>query len=221
MARTPTRVAIVAGHPVILGIVRLACDARVDLIVVSEAFRGDGVLDAPAQIGADVLILDLELPDMDGLEVLRRVRGEGFTGSIVVLSDRTDGATVLDVLRAGADAYLTKAEGLRHVAATIRAVADGERVVEPALEEAAVRELGRFARQTREGAELVDTLTVREREILGFLADGLTMQQIGRRLAISPRTVETHVSKLYRKLGVRSRVQAVSRAAALGLIEFR
>jgi DNA-binding CsgD family transcriptional regulator len=68
---------------------------------------------------------------------------------------------------------------------------------------------------------VVGTLTPRERQILGLLSEGLTMQQMGRRLGISPRTVETHVSGIYRKLGVRTRVQAVSRAASLGLIEFR
>ena len=76
--------------------------------------------------------------------------------------------------------------------------------------------LGRFAKQAREGSEMSARLTPREREILVMVSDGLTMQQIGRRLAISPRTVETHVAKLYRKLGVRTRVQAVSRAAISG-----
>jgi RNA polymerase sigma factor (sigma-70 family) len=92
-------------------------------------------------------------------------------------------------------------------------------VVDPALEQAAVLELGRFARQARESSAVVATLTPREREVLELLAEGLTMQQIGRRLTISPRTVETHVAKLYRKLEVRSRVQAIAKAASLGLLE--
>ena len=79
--------------------------------------------------------------------------------------------------------------------------------------------LGSFARKAREGSEMEASLTPREQEILVMVSDGFTMQQVGRRLGISPRTVETHVAKLYRKLGVRTRVQAVSRAAQLGLIE--
>jgi DNA-binding CsgD family transcriptional regulator len=79
--------------------------------------------------------------------------------------------------------------------------------------------LGQFARQAREGSEVQATLTPREHEILVLVSQGLTMQQAGRRLGISPRTVETHVAKLYRKLGVRTRVQAVGRAVQLGLIE--
>ena len=79
--------------------------------------------------------------------------------------------------------------------------------------------LGAFARQAREGSEVQATLTPREHQILVLVSDGLTMQQVASRLGISPRTVETHVAKLYRKLGVRTRVQAVSRAAQLGLID--
>jgi len=101
----------------------------------------------------------------------------------------------------------------------IRRVADGERVIAPELERAAVAALGSLARQAREGSEMRASLTPREHEILLMVSRGLTMQQAGSRLGISPRTVETHVAKLYRKLGVRTRVQAVARAAQLGLID--
>jgi DNA-binding NarL/FixJ family response regulator len=140
---------------------------------------------------------------------------------VVAVSERTDGSTVLDAMRHGVDAYLVKPDGLRRIGDAIRRVLNGERVIDPALEQAAVLELGRFARQARESSEVVGSLTPREREILELLAEGLTMRQIGRRLSISPRTVETHVAKLYRKLAVRTRVQAIARAASLGLIELR
>lgn len=217
----PIRVLIVAGHPVIMGVLRLACDGRTDMVVAGEAETGAGALEAATSAAADVLVLDLELPDIDGLDVLRRLMEGGWDRPILVLSDRIDGVTVLDVMRHGVDGYLMKAGGLGRVGATVRALASGERVVAPALEEAALLQLGHFARQARAGAEVAGTLTTREREILGLLSEGLTTQQIGRRLGISPRTVETHVSKLYRKLDVRTRVQAVARAASLGIIRFR
>lgn len=221
MPTDPVRVAIVGGHPVILGVVRLACEGQPDLTVTGEASNGDDALRVVAHEAADVLVLDLDLPDSDGLAVLRAVRAAGFHGAILALSDLSDGTKVLAALRSGADGYLVKGDGLRRVGAAIRTVASGGRVVDPELEHAAVLELGRFARRAREGAEVGATLTPREGEILDLLSEGFTVQQIARRLGISPRTVESHVSRLYRKLGVRSRVQAISRAAALGLVDFK
>jgi DNA-binding CsgD family transcriptional regulator len=89
------------------------------------------------------------------------------------------------------------------------------------VEKIAVTELGRFTRLAREGSEVRASLTPREHEILVLISHGLTMRQVATRLGISPRTVETHVAKVYRKLEVRSRVQAVSRAVSLGLVELR
>ena len=188
----------------ILGVVRLA-----DAIA------------AATSSSPEIAVVDLDLPDIEGVELLRALRARGFAGRLVVVSERADGSAVLEAMRSGVDAYLVKPDGLRRIGDAIRRVREGERVVDPTLEEAAVFELGRFARKARESSEAVAALTPREREILSLLAEGLTMRQIGRRLTISPRTVETHVAKLYRKLAVKSRVQAISRAASLGLIELR
>jgi DNA-binding NarL/FixJ family response regulator len=138
---------------------------------------------------------------------------------VLVLADRADGDLVLRALRLGARGYLTKAEGLRDLATTIRRVLSGERVMTPELERDAIGALGRMARRAREGADVEAGLTPRERQVLDLLSEGLTIRQIASRLRISPRTVETHVAKLYRKLGVRTRVQAISRAATLGLVD--
>ena len=221
MSISRTRVLVVGGHPVILGVVRLACDALPNVEIVAEAGDGPAAVAAATSLTPELAVIDLDLPGTDGVDVLRSLRDRGFAGLVVVVSERADGATVLDAMRLGVDAYLIKPDGLRRVGDAIRRVLDGERAIDPALEQAAVLELGRFARQARESSEVDASLTPREREILELLAEGLTMQQIGRRLDISPRTVETHVANLYRKLAVRSRVQAVSRAAALGLIELR
>jgi DNA-binding NarL/FixJ family response regulator len=211
---------VAADHQVIAGVLRLACEGIPEVRVVDEAVTVADVLDA-VRMNPRLLVMDLDRGDMDGLSLLVELRATGFSGWIVVLSDRTDGAVVLEAMRNGVSAYLAKPEGLRHVSDAIRRVIRGELVVDPALEQAAVLELGAFARKAREGSELSDALTQREREVLLLLADGLTMQQMGRRLGISPRTVETHVAKLYRKLEVRTRVQAVSRAASLGLVDLR
>jgi NarL family two-component system response regulator LiaR len=221
MMVSPARVLVVGGHPVILGVVRLACDALPDVTIVAEADSGSDAVKAVTAIAPEIVVVDLDLPDMEGGEFLRSLRGRGYVGHIVVVSERIDGTSVLDAMRLGVDAYLPKPDGLRRIGDAMRRVLKGERVIDPGLERAAVLALGRFARQARESSEVVSLLTPREREVLGLLSEGLTMQQIGRRLSISPRTVETHVAKLYRKLAVRSRVQAISKAASLGLIELR
>jgi two-component system, NarL family, response regulator DevR len=220
MSLRPPRALLVGGHPVIVGVAKLACEAS-GVVVVGERTGAEGLAEAINDLAPDVVVIDLELPDVDGVDLLRETRSESPGLLMLAVSDRTDGATVLEAMRVGADGYLTKPDGLREVGHAIRRLVVGERVLDPAVEAAAVSELGRFARRAREGSQVVARLSPREREILLLLADGLTMQQIGRRLGISPRTVESHVSKLYRKLAVRTRVQAIARAAALGLIDLR
>lgn len=163
-------------------------------------------------------MLDLELPDADGFRVLDDL-ADVRPRSVLVLANNADGDRVLQALRVGARGYVMKADGLRDLASTIRRVVAGERVMTPELEKDAIGALGRLARRARESADLEADLTQRQRQVLELLGDGRTMGQIASRLGISPRTVETHVTSLYRKLGVRTRVQAISRAATLGLVE--
>jgi DNA-binding NarL/FixJ family response regulator len=215
----PLRVVLVGGHPVILGVARLGCEAAGGVRVDAEVGT---VADAVRVVVAerpDVTVLDLDLPDGDGLEALRAIREAGFAGKVLVLSERTDGHVVLEATRLDAAGFLAKPDDLRRIGEAVRAIGAGERVVAPELDAAAVDEVGRRARRAREGAEVAATLTPREREVLALLAEGLTTQQMGRRLGIRARTVETHVGTLYRKLGVRTRVQAVARAAALGMLD--
>jgi DNA-binding NarL/FixJ family response regulator len=215
------RVAVIGSHPIIHGIVRVACDAIDEAVVVAEAST---VVDATAMLMAeqpDVLVVDIDMPVGDGAALLREI-ADGRFGPMpktLVLSDRVDGPTALSVLRQGVSGYLSRGEGLRGITTALRRVIAGDRFIEADIEAAAITELGRFAKRTREGAATEGTMTARERVVLEQLADGHTIRQIGRRLGISPRTVETHVSNIYRKLNSRSRVQAVSRAAALGLID--
>ena len=164
-------------------------------------------------------VLDIALPD--GLDAIRGLNDRQLVDIVVVLTDRTDGASVMEALRAGVEGYLVKSSALPTVGAQIQRVLSGERVISPEVQRIAVSELGAFARMAREGSAVRASLTPREHEVLLLLSRGLTMRQMATRLGISPRTVETHVAKLYRKLDVRTRIQAVSRAVSLGLIELR
>jgi DNA-binding NarL/FixJ family response regulator len=216
--RAVARVVIAGGHPVIRGVVRLSCADVPGLEVVGEADDVSDGVELCRSLAPDVFVVDLDPTDEHGADTIAWLR-EQVEAPVVVLSDRTDGATVLTALRLGMRGFVGKADGLRSVGMAVRRVADGERAVPPDLERAAVMALGSLATQAREGSEMRSTLTPRELQILVMVSQGLTMQQVGSRLGISPRTVETHVAKLYRKLGVRTRVQAVARAAKLGLID--
>jgi len=213
------RVAVVDEHPVIRGVVRIACDGSDRLELVGEGQDGAAARALVGSTDPDVLVLDLDLPDEDGVETIRAIRGAGFPGRIVVLTGRTSGASVLAAMRAGVDAYLEKAISLRSIGSSILRVSMGERLIDDGLERAAAVELGRFARTARESSEVAGSLTPRELEVLRFIGQGLTMASMAKRLGISPRTVESHIAKLYRKLGVRTRVQVVARAVSLGLID--
>lgn len=209
---------VAAGHPVVRSVIDLAC-REAGVTVIEKPETAMATIEACRSRTPDLLVLDLELPDADGFQVLADLDDADRPAAVLVLSDHTDGDLVLRALRLGARGYVTKAEGLRGLPATIKRVLAGERVIAPGLEQDAVLALGRFARRAREGSEVAAELTSRERQVLELLSDGHTMRQIATRLSISPRTVETHVAKVYRKLGVRTRVQAVSRAATLGLVE--
>src|SRR5262245_22813251 len=141
MSTEPVRVLAIVGHPVIVGVLRLACDAEPSLQIVGEAFAGTRGLELLRTAPADVVVVDLELAEPAGVQVVRSLREDGYVGGVLAISDRSDGATVLQALRWGADGYLTKADGLREVGPALLRVARGQRVVDPSLEQAAVREL--------------------------------------------------------------------------------
>jgi DNA-binding NarL/FixJ family response regulator len=215
-----TRVLVVEDHAVIRGVIRLACEQSEGLEVVGECVDGASALDACRELLPDVVVLDLSLPgEIQGFDVARQVREEHLDVRILVLTGRSDEQAVFDSIRAGADGFLEKTEGIRFVADALRRVARGERVFTQAHERLALAELGRLARRARESSDALDDLTARELEVLRHVGNGLSVKQVATRLGLSPRTVETHLSKLYRKLGARNRVQALSRAASLGLID--
>ncbi|HVF07741.1 MAG TPA: response regulator transcription factor [Actinomycetota bacterium] len=213
-------VVIASSHGVVGAVVRRACDAEPGVEVVAEVRDEAALLDVCRTIEPAVVVLDDRLSGSDrSLAAMRTLAREGVTIPVIVLADGDDGASILEALRLGARGFLRKSDGLAGLGAAVRLVAEGGRAIDPRHEQNAVMELGRLARHARRGSETRASLTPREMEILVMISRGATMRQVGRALGISPRTVETHVAKLYRKLGVRTRVQAVAQAAQLGLID--
>ena len=205
---------IVETDPLVEGVVRLAASAADGIgepIVITA-------VDVASWSASRTSIVVVNLAGGSDLSAVAAIVDRAPLVRVVVLSDRDDGSLVLEAMRRGVYGFVRKPDGLHQLAETLTQVAAGERVVPPELERSALDELRRFARQAH-AASAVDTpVTDREREILELAAEGFTTHQIGRRLGISPRTVEAHIAKLYRKLGVKTRLQAVARAATLGLI---
>src|SRR5262245_29320968 len=215
----PTRLVVVDDHPLIRKFIREACDARPDLTVVGEAADGAEALQLIHDAQPDVVVLDLLLRGGDGLDVLRGLAERGSMTRVLVVSGHTDPASIYEAVRLGAAGFLEQSVSVDEVVTAIIDVAAGREVFSPEIDRRAHQALSARARTARDAWALATRLTPREREILALIVEGLTSRQVASRLHRSERTVETHTANLYRKLGVGTRVQAVRRAAALGLVD--
>lgn len=210
-------VLVVAGHEVLGGVVERACREAGFAVVERVADTTMGI--AACRAGApDVLIVDLDVDDGEGLGFLSEL-GASRPPAVLVLADRTDDEIVLRSLQLGARGFVTKAEGLPDLGETVSRLVAGERAITPELQDGAIRALGRMARRARGYVVVAERLTTRQRQVLELLSEGLTVRQAASRLGLAPKTVETHVANLYARLGVRTRTQAVSMAATLGLVD--
>jgi DNA-binding NarL/FixJ family response regulator len=222
MAATGTqshpRVLIVDDHPAIRRIVRLTCE-RHGMDVIGETPAGTEAIEMARTLHPDVIVLDLVLPDMDGFTVARSIREEDPDSKILILSARDDDKAVFDSIRAGVDGYLDKTAKEEQISYAIDEIIAGRQVFSTEQDRSAMDQLGQFIRHSREVADVNSVLTDREMDVLKLIAQGLTTRQMGSRLGLSDRTIESHISKLYRKLGAKTRVQVVMKAAALGLID--
>jgi len=217
----PLRILIVDDHPMVRQVIRFACEDRATLEVVGEAASGMEALEQYALLNPDVLVLDLGLPDIDGLEVVRQLKQMGSPVRILVITGRDDPGAVLSALMERVDGYLEKTSSIEHIGAAIEAVGSGTQVFSMEHRRDLQDEIGDIARRMRAAARAASALSQREREILGFISQGRTTRQMARVLGVSERTAESHISSLYQKLNVRTRVQALHRAAGLGLVELR
>ncbi|MGZ4202569.1 MAG: response regulator [Thermoleophilaceae bacterium] len=183
------------------------------------ASNGEEALELAAKLSPDVVLMDLRMPRLDGIEATRRLRERDPDARVIALTTFADDESVLGALRAGARGYLTKDAGAEDIRSAIFAVAAGEAILDPAVQRHVVGALASEAQAEpeRDEPELPDGLTPREAEILGLIAEGLTNAEIAERLVVSPTTVKSHINHLFAKAGVRDRVQAVTYAYRNGL----
>lgn len=207
------RVVLVDDHALVRSAIRQAIEAH-DISVVAEASSAEEVLELAPRLRPDIILLDVDLPGMSGVQVVRELAPRLPDTKIVMLTVATDRRTLLDAVRAGAAGYLTKDLKPDALQRAVRGIRHGDLAMPRRLAAAVLEELARGGRGSRAGSERV--LSGREDEVLRLLAEGLTDREIGEALQISPRTVETHVSNVLHKLGVRNRAEAARRYRDLG-----
>lgn len=231
MSGSPIRVLLVDDHALLRAGFRTILDTQADITVVGEAATGAEAVTLAARLRPDVITMDVQMPDMDGIEATSRLVADPAIGAaiaIVTTFDRDD--YLYRALDAGASGFLLKNAGAEDLIAAVRALAAGDGMLAP---EVTRRVLARFATQGRQGQTpgdrgaprptpraapvLAEPLTEREAEVLALLADARSNGEIARALYIGEATVKTHVSRILQKLGARDRVQAVVLAHRLGL----
>jgi DNA-binding NarL/FixJ family response regulator len=189
-----------------------------DVEVVGEAADGDAALELVARHHPDVVLMDLRMPRRDGVEATRLIRAEHPDTRVVVLTTFADDEHILAALQAGALGYLTKDAGRVQIAQAIRAAAAGQSVLDPQVQQrllAAAVQGG--AADPAPATAPVDGLTARETEVLSLIAAGLSNREIAQRLYVTEVTVKSHINRLFAKIGVRDRAQAVRYAYERGL----
>ena len=207
--RRPIRVLVVDDHDVVRAGIAGLLDAAPDLEVVGTAADGLEAVELAADRDPDVVLMDLEMPDVDGIEATRRITDAGTASAVLVLTSFSDHIRVTAALDSGAIGYLLKDAEPEELIAGIRAAAGGDSPLAP-------RVARRFVRERR-GARPEEELTEREREILELVAAGVPNQQIALRLGISAKTVKSHLTHVFRHIGVQDRLQAARWAQRHGI----
>jgi len=201
----PVTVLIVDDHAVVRRGIRALLEAEGGFEVVGEAGSGGEAVLRAADLAPDVVLMDLVMPEMDGVAATRLVKQESPRSQVIVLTSYHEDEHIYPAVRAGALSYLLKSVGLEELTEAVRKAARGEAVLHPHVAARLVQELHGESQETH---MLYATLSERERQVLGLIADGLSNAQIAERLVITERTVKSHVNNILGKLQVADRTQA-------------
>jgi len=215
MPPTPIRVLVADDHRLFRDGVRALLNSMPDLEVVGEAGDGEEVVARAAALRPDVILMDLQLPGLNGVEATRRILRTLPSVSVLVLTMFEDTDTVVAAMRAGARGYILKDTDEEALLRSVRAVASGEALFGPAVGERLRRYLAEATPPA--GRAAFPELTDREREVLSLLAQGLSNQEVAAHMGISLKTARNHVSNILGRLQVADRTEAVARARAAGL----
>jgi two-component system, NarL family, response regulator LiaR len=211
----PITVLIVDDHAVVRHGIRTLLEAEGDFQVVGEASSGGEAVLLAADLAPDVVLMDLIMPEIDGVEATRLLKQQSPRSQVIVLTSYHEDEQIFPAIRAGALSYLLKDVGLDELITAIHKAAKGEAVLHPHVAARLVKEL---QGATQENAILYETLSTREREVLRLIANGLHNSDIAELLVISERTVKSHVNNILSKLQVADRTQAAIYAWRQGMM---
>lgn len=199
---SPHTLLLVDDHPMMRRGIRQLIELESDLVVAGEANNGEEATELVKHLNPDLVLLDNNMPQLNGVETLKRLRDQGFTGKILLFTVSDAENDVRDAMRFGADGYLLKDMEPEHLITRLREALQGNLVVSPALTTVLAQAL-----RSPQSASSLD-LTERERQVLKMIAGGLSNKMVGNKLGITEGTVKVHVKNLLHKLGLRSRVEA-------------
>jgi DNA-binding NarL/FixJ family response regulator len=214
------RVAVADDQAIIRSGLRVQISLAPDLEFVGEASNGEQAVAVARQQRPDVLLMDVRMPVLDGIDATRRIAGEEATQAVrvIVLTTFDLDDYVYRALRAGASGFLLKDTSPEQLLAAIRVVADGGALLDPQVTRRLIAEFAARPTPTTPTRRIAELLTAREIEVLGLVGQGLTNSEIAERLVVSVFTAKTHVSRILSKLGVRDRSQLVIAAYEYGLV---
>jgi two-component system response regulator NreC len=211
------RILIADDHSIVREGVRMILDGQEDFEVVGEASTGRQALEEARRLRPDVVVMDISMPDMTGIEATRKIRNELSQTQVMGLTMHEDESYVFALLKAGAAGYVLKRAAAEDLVAAVRAAHQGEAFLYPTVAKLVVQDF--LQRATAQDRATLDGLTEREREVLTLIAEGLTNQEIAGRLYISIKTVQTHRAHIMEKLNLHDRTELVRYAIRKGLIE--
>jgi two-component system, NarL family, response regulator LiaR len=212
----PITVLIVDDHAVVRRGIRALLEAEGDCVVVGEASSGGEAVLLAADLVPDVVLMDLVMPAMDGVEATRLLKQRSPRSHVIVLTSYHEDEHIFPAIRAGALSYLLKGVGLDELTEAVRKAARGEATLHPHVAARLVQELKGASQET---STLYQTLSQREREVLRLIAEGLSNAQIAERLVIAERTVKSHINNIFSKLHLADRTQAAIFAWRSGMMD--
>ena len=215
---TRIRVAVVDDHPVVREGLVLILQTQPEFEIVGEGETGLDAIDLVERLSPDVLMLDLELPGLDGVAVLRRLRERGATTRVIAFTVFDTDDRIIGAVEAGAAGYLLKGAPSAELFEAIRVVHGGGSLLQPLVASTVMRHVAAQGRPGAAATTQAAALTTREREVLRQLAHGMSNKEIAAALGVTERTVKFHVASLFTKLGAGNRTEAVTRAVQAGLV---